>query len=447
MSYQILMKKQLFRRIFLSIVALIVTLTGISVPGQIAANSVQTVDEASVRRRMESFEKVWTTVNEKHYDPTFGGVDWKAVRGKYEQLARKAKTDDELHSVLRSMLGELRLSHFGIYPIGAELGSGSESGSVGIELKLIRGDPVVFRVDKESGAAVAGIVPGMTLRTVAGKPISELLAPLDKALKARDLTDASRSLYRERAAEALLGGTPQTKVTAGFSTDTETVQNFSIERKRFAGELSQSLGNFPAQEVVFESRMLEGNIGYFRFNMWVIPQMPKLRAAMKQFANASGLIIDLRGNPGGVGGMASGLAGLMLDEQATLGSMKSRENEISFIVYPQSAPFMGPVVILIDHGSGSTSEIFAAGMQELRRATVIGKASAGAVLPSVFDTLPTNARFQFAIADYRSPKSVLIEGRGVFPDMDVELERDALLKGRDGQLDKAIELIGNQRKN
>ncbi len=441
------MKNKLFRRIFLSIVAFITAFTGIPVSGQIAATSVQTGDDASVRRRMESFERVWTTVNEKHYDPTFGGVDWNAVREKYEPLARNSKTDDELHNVLRSMLGELKLSHFGIYPIGAELGSGAESGSAGIELKLIKGEPVVFRVEDGSGAKAAGIIPGMTLRTIDGKPISEILAPMEKALKSRDLTDASRNLYRERAAEALLSGDPQTRVTAGFSTKSDEVRTFSIERKRFAGELSQPLGNFPAQEVVFESRMLEGNTGYIRFNMWVIPQMSKLRAAMKQFANASGLVIDLRGNPGGVGGMASGLAGLMLDQQVTLGSMRSRENEIKFIVYPQSERFTGPIVVLIDHGSGSTSEIFAAGLQELGRATVIGKTSAGAVLPSVFDTLPTNARFQFAIADYRSPKAVLIEGRGVFPDIDVDLERVALLEGRDSQLEKAIELIGNKVQN
>ncbi|CAN5702494.1 S41 family peptidase [soil metagenome] len=442
------MKKQLFRRIFVSIVALITAFTGITVSGQIAATSVQTGDDASVLRRMESFEKVWTTVNEKHYDPTFGGVDWNAVRERYEPLARNSKTDDELHNVLRSMLGELKLSHFGIYPIGAELGSGSESGSIGVELKLMEGEPVVFRVDDGSGAKAAGIMPGMTLRTIDGKLVSEILAPLEKALKSRDLTDASRDLYRERAAEALLRGDPQTKVTAGFSTNSDEVRNFSIERKRFAGELSQPLGNFPAQEVVFELRLLEGNIGYFRFNMWVVPQMPKLRAAMKNFAGASGLIVDLRGNPGGVGGMASGLAGLMLDQQATLGSMRFRENEIKFIVYPQSERFTGPIVVLIDHGSGSTSEIFAAGLQELGRATVIGKTSAGAVLPSLFDTLPTNARFQFAIADYRSPTSVLIEGRGVFPDIDVDLDRKALIAGRDSQLEKAIEILkGKTRKN
>ncbi len=415
-------------------------LTGVSASGQLATTAMQADGDASFRRRMESFEKVWTTVNEKHYDPTFGGVDWSAVRVKYEPLARKSVTDDEMHNILRSMLGELKLSHFGIYPIGPEFDS-ETGGGVGIELKFIKGEPVVFRVDADSGAVAAGVTPGMTLRSIDGKPIAELLAPLEKSLKVRDMTEASRNIYRERTAESLLDGAPRTKVTAGFTADGEAIRTFSIERKRFAGELSQPMGNFPAQEVVFESRMIEGNIGYFRFNMWVIPQMLKLRAAMREFEDASGLVIDLRGNPGGVGGMASGLAGLMLDKQATLGSMRSRENEIKFVVYPQQNPFNGPVVILIDHGSGSTSEIFAAGLQELGRATIIGKTTAGAVLPSVFDTLPTNAHFQFAIADYRTPKAVLIEGRGVFPDIEIELDRIALLAGSDSQLEKAIEVL------
>ena len=79
---------------------------------QIAANAAQRASD-DAQRRIESFEKVWSTVNEKHYDPTFGGVDWAAVRVKYEPLARSAKTDAELHGLLRRMLSELKLSHFG----------------------------------------------------------------------------------------------------------------------------------------------------------------------------------------------------------------------------------------------------------------------------------------------------------------------------------------------
>ena len=99
-----------------------------------------------------------------------------------------------------------------------------------------------------------------------------------------------------------------------------------------------------------------------------------------------------------------------------------------------------------DGGSASTSEIFAAGMQELGRAVVVGERTAGAALPSIIQKLPTGALFQYAIADFRTPKGTLVEGRGVAPDVEVKFTRRALLEGRDPQLDAAIEQINKQSK-
>jgi carboxyl-terminal processing protease len=206
--------------------------------------------------------------------------------------------------------------------------------------------------------------------------------------------------------------------------------------------MSEALGNFPPQAVVFESKIFDAsNVGYIRFNMWVMPQMAKIREAASQMKTTDGIIFDLRGNPGGVGGMAPGIAGLLVAEQTSLGSMKSRASEQKFVVYPQATPYAGKIVILIDYGSASTSEVFAAGMQEIGRATVVGERSAGAVLPSIFDTLPTGAIFQYVISDYKSPKNILIENRGVIPDAEIKLTRRTLLDGRDVQIEEAVRQI------
>ncbi len=88
-----------------------------------------------------------------------------------------------------------------------------------------------------------------------------------------------------------------------------------------------------------------------------------------------------------------------------------------------------------------TSEVFAAGMQETGRAVVVGERSAGMILLSVFEKLPTGALFQYAISDYKSPKSILIEGRGVEPDAEIKQTRAALLEGRDLPLEEAVRRI------
>jgi carboxyl-terminal processing protease len=395
--------------------------------------------------RQDTFDKVWDTVNEKHYDPEFGGVDWIHIRELYLPKAKAAKSDQEFHGVLQQMLGELKLSHFSVFPPPPAIGKENDSNaSVGVELKWIGDAPVVFRVAPGSPAETAGIKPGFVLSKADGKLISETLKPIQESLAKRKVTEMMRRLYLERNAEAIIGGKPDTKISLEFLDGEDKPVAVELNRVKYTGEMSQALGNFPKQRVIFESRLLPENIGYIRFNMWVIPQAAKIRAAIREYANADGIIIDLRGNPGGVGGLAGGVAGLLSDKQISLGTMTSRAGTMALLGYPQPQPFLKKVVVLTDHGSGSTSEMFAAGIQENGRGKVIGETSAGAILLSVFDPLPTGYMFQYAISDYKSPKNILIEGRGVKPDREVVLTRASLLAGRDVQLDAAVAEI---RKN
>jgi len=133
-----------------------------------------------------------------------------------------------------------------------------------------------------------------------------------------------------------------------------------------------------------------------------------------------------------------GIVGLMETRQTSLGTSRRRSGHLKLAVFPQSQPYIGPVAVLIDGGSGSATEIFAAGLQELRRAVIVGERSAGAVLPSDMVKLPTGAIFQYAFADFRTPSGAMIEGRGVAPDVEVKHTRASLLAGRDAQLEKAI---------
>jgi carboxyl-terminal processing protease len=408
---------------------------------QAAAVVIPPPDTAAVRA--DAFDLVWKTVNEKHYDPTFGGVDWKKVRTVYEPQALLAGlTDREFHDVLRRMLGEMKLSHFGIHPPAAEVVAAQTGrGVTGIDVLLIDGVPVINRVDADSPAAKAGVKTGLVVTHIDGKPWKTIVAPLEASLAARKVTEGMRLVYLERTLESAINSKPGTALALDVLAVGDRPQKFSIVRAPFTGEMSQALGNFPPQEVVFESRLLPDNVGYIRFNMWVIPQMAKLRKAVADFANTRAIVIDLRGNPGGVGGMAPGLAGLLFKEKASLGSMKMRGSSMEFVAFPQQNPFTGKVILLTDHGTGSTSEIFAAGMQETGRATVVGETTAGAVLPSVFEKLPTGYLFQYAISDYRSPRNILIEGRGVIPDIEAKQTRASLLAGNDAQLAAAIKLI------
>ena len=423
--------------------ALIVTLSCVSVwprSGQVPGGVPADAPTISREVRDQTFEIVWRTVKEKHFDPTLGGLDWDKVRDQYQPRAVAAKSDSEYYGILRQMLGELHQSHFNIIPPDAVVDDDSpepKGGGIGIDLRLVDGLPTITRVDSGSRAEAAGLRPGFVIKKVDEASVEQVLSLYAKSTESQ----AIRNLRITRAFLARIDGEPETTVRITYLDKVDQSHEVAITRVRLKGEMSQRFGNFPPQYTVFEARRLADGIGYIRFNIFVILLMERIRGAIREMSDAPGIIFDLRGNPGGLGGMAPGIAGLLEAQQGSLGTMKLRTTENKFAFFPQAKPYLGPVVILTDGGSASTSEVFAAGMQEIGRASVIGERTAGAALPSLFQKLPTGALFQFAIGDFRTPKGTLIEGRGVIPDVEVKLTRRALLDGEDPQLEAAIQQI------
>ncbi|HXF05498.1 MAG TPA: S41 family peptidase [Blastocatellia bacterium] len=417
-------------------------------PAWAQAQSVASVAPARTpaELRREAFDIVWTTVKEKHFDPTFGGVDWDQVRQKYRPRLDAITTDQEFYDLLQQMLGELRQSHFNIYPPGTfieEESSEHAGAGVGLDLRILDGQAVITRVEPDSAAARAGLRPGFILLQIEDTPVERIK---ERFASSRE-PDARRTLRLVRALRDRLLGRAGTSVRLVYLDEQDRQREVVLVRQPLKGEMSPPLGNFPSQYTEFEARRLAGGIGYIRFNVFVVPLMEKIRAAIRAMSDAPGLIFDLRGNPGGIGGMAPGIAGLLETRQLSLGRMNMRTGYQNFVVFPQPNPYTGPVVILIDGGSGSTTEIFAAGLQEIGRAIVIGERSLGAALPSIFHRLPTGALFQYAIADFITPRGTMLEGRGVVPDIEIRLTRRALLDGGDPALEAAIEYLQKHRKS
>jgi len=393
--------------------------------------------------RQETFDIVWRTVKEKHFDPTLGGLDWDKVREQYAPRAAAAKTDNELYGILRQMLGELHQSHFNIIPPEAVVEDDSsepKGGTIGVDLRIVDGLPIITRVEPQSRAAIAGLRPGFVIKKIDETTAEKIIEAFAKSKE----SPAMVTLKVTRTFLSKINGAPDTAVRLAYLDEKDQLREAIVTRERLKGEMSQRLGNFPPQYTEFETKRLADSIGYIRFNIFVMSLMARIKNAITGMKDAPGIIIDLRGNPGGIGGMSMGIAGVLEKERTSLGTMHMREGHQNFAVFPQANAYLGPVVILTDGNSASTSEIFAAGMQELGRAVVVGERTLGAALPSFFQKLPTGALFQFAIGDFRTPKGTLIEGQGVKPDIEVKLTRRALLEGRDPQLEAAIEQVRKQ---
>jgi carboxyl-terminal processing protease len=384
-------------------------------------------------------DSVWNRVANTHFDPDFGGVDWVGVRQALEPRLDSITTQEGLRALLREMLGALGLSHFVIFPGDEEEAPGSGAGTAltdpghpGFELRMVDGAPLVWRLDPAGPAQAAGVRTGWRLLAVDGIAVSA-----------------------RGPAEARLRGEAGTLVTLALEDGSGEVQTLELLRAPPAGELFR-FGNLPPfpLEVETETLTLEGgaSVGRIRLTGWFPPAVTPLAEAVDRHRGARGIILDLRGNPGGVGGLAMGVSGHFVDEPLPFGIMQTRDTRLRFVVAPQRiapsgqrvTPFAGPLAILVDAGTGSTSEIFAQGMQSLGRARILGETTAGAVLPSLLIPLPNGDRFMHAIADYTAPDGTRLEGRGVIPDDVVVLDRASLLAGRDPVLEAALAWIASQ---
>jgi carboxyl-terminal processing protease len=169
--------------------------------------------------------------------------------------------------------------------------------------------------------------------------------------------------------------------------------------------------------------------------------------AIEASRDADGLIIDLRGNPGGIGAMSFAMGGWLVSERGLkLGTLVTRDGSLNFTLFPRPRPFKAPVAVLVDELSMSTSEILAGGLKDLKRARVFGVRTPGAALPSTVEVLPNGDRFQYAFANYISANGQPLEGIGVVPDVETPWTRAALLEGRDPAVEAALCWIRSSKK-
>ena len=416
---------------------------------------------AQAPQAAETFDAAWTVVRDRHFDTALNGVDWNAVRDELRPRAAAARTTTELRAVLRDMLGRLGQSHFAIIPATADAGGGpgaaaEGSGDPGFEVRLVDRDIIVTEVAPGGPAAAAGVRTGWRVVSIGGTPTAALLGPLFEGSGERRWP-----VEAWRIAETRLRGRVGTKVDVAFEDGSGALVARAIERRPEPGD-PVTLGHLPTMHVRVGSERHKtprgASAGLIRFNVWMASVDAPFQKAVDQFRTADGIIIDLRGNPGGLAAMIMGIAGHFVPDRKTLGVMKTRQiPEMRFAANPRLVSaagqpveaYAGPVALLVDTMSGSASECFAGGMQSIGRVRVFGQTSMGQALPAQVHQLPNGDAMIYAFGDFVTADGTRLEGRGVVPDETVPLRREDLLAGRDRTLEAAlawIDLAGIRRK-
>jgi carboxyl-terminal processing protease len=319
---------------------------------------------------------------------------------------------------------------------------GGPVGDPGLTVRIIEGRPTITRVRPGSSAEKLGLTPGLVVTQIAGRPLS---APHNST---RALRPVEERFELRRAAALRLAGPAGTRVTVSYLDEHDRPAKAVLTRDPPRGQALQ-LGFLPP--IYPEVRAYEiGDVGVIAFNIFFLdPVLADIKKAVARFQehHVRAIVLDLRGNPGGQGAMSIPVASLFVAGPVKLGTLTFRTMGQTFDARPElgAKPFLGPLAILTDEGTASTSEMFAAGLQEAKRAVVVGDTTLGAVLPSVVQELPGGAVMQYVVADFKTPKGVLVEGRGVQPDRRVVETRAGLRSGRDPVLDAALVAIRASR--
>ncbi len=408
--------------------------------------------DTPIAEPLVTFDSAWSIIARTHWDTTYNGVNWRAVRDTLRPRAAEARTTGELRSVLSQMIGRLHQSHFSIIP--REISDGAlppsgrppedRSGTIGATFRVLDGEVVVASVRAGGNADRAGVRTGWILDAVGGCPLSTPLARVPQSLDPRR---AALSYYGI-VNEALAGPVGDT-LRASFRDGNDAMRVAAIERETEPGTIAK-FGNLPPLNTHLEFQTVKQGgktIGVIRFNIWMTVLSAQFDAAIDSLRNADGIVLDLRGNFGGVGGMSMGIAGHFLDSAYTIGVMHQRGLTLKFVANPRRVdtraravkPYAGPLALVVDELSISTTEIFAGGLQAMGRGRVFGTQTSGQALPAVTERLPNGDILYHAIADFLSPTGKPLEGDGVIPDVVAPLTRKALLTGRDPTLDAAVQ--------
>jgi C-terminal processing protease CtpA/Prc len=335
------------------------------------------------------FDVFWRSLDRNYAYFDVKQTDWAAVRSTYRPRAREVKTRDEFVGFLEQALEELYDAHAHLNTNTASLPRLVPSGAdLWAEW---RGDSaLVLEVRAGSPAAKAGLKPGVEIVSYNGKPISKLVeARLGRSLRRPD------PAARDWALRAILAGRHNEARALGIRSgrdERSVVLKDGGDRRPQGAEENKPI----------DHRRLASGVGYIRLNdsLGRDETIAAFDAALTDLKGTSGLVLDLRDTPsGGNSTVARGLMGRLIDHEVTYQkhvlTQEERDTGIRRswleIVSPRGPfTYAAPLVVLVDHWTGSMGEGIAIGLDGAGRARVVGTRMAGLLGAKMGESLPNS---------------------------------------------------------
>lgn len=362
----------------------------------------------------ELYLEAWEIIREEFVDPTYNEQDW--YKRWHHKYRGELRDKEDAYVAIQTMLASLNddYTRF-LKPRDREeqdMSIDSKLYGIGVQISKKDGKLMVVTTFDDTPADKAGLLPKDVITHIDGEETA--------ALSVEDAAD------RIRGKENTL-----VKITVKRIDEDGKTELFSRDILR--GEIKI--------HTVFTKELKNPEIGYIRLSSFISESaMPELMNKIEQQSGKKAMILDLRGNYGGLLSNAVDVADLFLEEGDIVSMVDNHKDKKVFRANPGQWKDV-PMVVLIDGGSASASEIVSGALKDHKRATLVGTRTFGKGLVQKINTLSDGSGINITISKYFTPKGTDINKKGIEPDIQVEYTQDDFLKGRDPQLDKAITVL------
>ncbi|MEI8308072.1 MAG: S41 family peptidase [Chloroflexales bacterium] len=384
-----------------------------------------TLAPLSDETRERIFEQIWETVHEHYLYEDYRGVNWLAIRDEFAPKVEGSASPEEFYALMREMIVRLGDDHSrfespqDVAEQDAEFAGKLRYGGIGAEIREVDEGGMVSSVVPDGPAAKAGIQPRDLITAIDGIAFTD-----------REAFGSDRPISRVR-------GEPGTRVRLSVKSPGQGVHDVLVVRAVIDPDIFNRVS----------AQRLAGNIGLISIpSFFVAATDTHVRQAVEDLlaqGPLEGLLIDVRTNSGGyVHLMLNTIA--LFHNGGSIGSTSGRTESKDERI-PTGMVISGmngvPITVLICPETASAAEMFAAGMQVLGRAKVVGQPSAGNTENLYTYKLEDGSRIMLAELAYRLPDGSLIEGRGVIPDRTVPADWWRYPPDKDPQILGAIDVI------
>ena len=355
------------------------------------------------------YEEAWQLIRAEYVDGSFNGQNWDTWRYRFKGDIHDL---DDAHVAIGTMVASLNdeYTRFLLPKSMKEqtMSIDSRLFGVGIQIAVRDHKLMVMSVLDETPAKMGGLMP------------KDLIMAIDG--------DVSTGFTVEQAAERIRGpeGTPVV-----LTIKRGDKKEFQVRLKRAEIKLKS----------VFTRELDDKRIGYIRISSFISENMEaELLEILTRLKNKEAIIIDLRGNYGGLFANAVEIADLLL-EDGKIVSVTNRAGQNRVYMADPQVLYRKPVVVLIDGGSASASEILSGALKDNNRAELIGTQSFGKGLVQKINEMSYGAGMNITISKYFTPAGTDINKKGIAPDIRVRFTEADLKARRDPQLKEAVSFL------